>query len=187
VQAALMMADVFPHIDFKREVTIGHLMLDITSPAAELAKVNPPIRPREDVEFLWQALLAGELDWVVSDHACCRHETKIPKRYFGNIWMAKSGFGGTEYLLPAGERRHAARHGLQPHGARASWNPAQRFGLNRKGDIAEGYDADLALVDPAKTWTIRAEGLAVDAGLHAVRGPRAVGAGGRHLPARRLI
>ena len=37
-----------------------------------------------------------------------------------------------------------------------SWNPAQRFGLNRKGDIAEGFDADLALVDPAKTWTIRA-------------------------------
>src|SRR2546421_8204995 len=63
VQAALMMADVFPHIDFRREVTIGHLMLDINSPAAELAKVNPPIRPREDVEFLWQALLPGELDW----------------------------------------------------------------------------------------------------------------------------
>ena len=109
VQAALMMADVFPHIDFRREVTIGHLMLDIDSPAAELAKVNPPIRPREDVEFLWEALLAGELDWVSSDHACCRHETKIPKRYFGNIWMAKSGFGGTEYLLPrAGQRRHAS-------------------------------------------------------------------------------
>jgi len=38
-----------------------------------------------------------------------------------------------------------------------SWTPAQRFGLNRKGDIAEGYDADLALVDPAKTWTIHAK------------------------------
>ena len=44
-----------------------------------LAKVNPPIRPREDVEFLWEKLLAGKLDWVVSDHACCRHETKMPK------------------------------------------------------------------------------------------------------------
>jgi allantoinase len=37
-----------------------------------------------------------------------------------------------------------------------SWNPAQRFGLNRKGDIAEGYDADVVLVDPSHTWTIRA-------------------------------
>jgi allantoinase len=157
VQAALMMADVFPHIDFKREVTIGHLMLDITSKAAELAKVNPPIRPREDVEFLWQALLAGELDWVVSDHACCRHETKIPKRYFGNIWMAKSGFGGTEYLLPALVSEGTRRGMDYNHMARVlSWNPAQRFGLNRKGDIAEGYDADIALVDPMHTWTIRA-------------------------------
>jgi allantoinase len=157
VQAALMMADVFPHVDFRREVTIGHLMLDVGSPAAELAKVNPPIRPREDVEFLWQALLAGELDWVVSDHACCRHESKIPRHYFGNIWMAKSGFGGTEYLLPALVSEGTRRGMGYNHMARVtSWAPAQRFGLNRKGDIAEGYDADLALVDPARTWTIHA-------------------------------
>ena len=158
VQAAMMMADVFPHIDFKREVTIGHLMLDINSKAAELAKVNPPIRPREDVEFLWDALLAGELDWVVSDHACCRHEMKIPKHYFGNIWMAKSGFGGTEYLLPALVSEGTRRGMGYNHMARVtSWNPAQRYGLNRKGDIAVGFDADLALVDPAKTWTIAAK------------------------------
>ncbi|MGZ5195405.1 MAG: dihydroorotase [Ramlibacter sp.] len=158
VQAALMMAGVFPHIDFRREVTIGHLMLDTTSKAAELAKVNPPIRSREDVEFLWDALLAGELDWVVSDHACCRHEMKIPKRYFGNIWMAKSGFGGTEYLLPALVSEGTRRGMSYNHMARVtSWNPAQRFGLNRKGDIAEGFDADIALVDPARTWTIAAK------------------------------
>ena len=157
VQAAMMMSETFPHIDFKREVTIGHLMLDITSPAAELAKVNPPIRPREDVEFLWQALLAGELDWVVSDHACCRHETKVPKHYFGNIWMAKSGFGGTEYLLPALVSEGTRRGMGYNHMARVtSWNPAQRYGLNHKGDIAEGFDADIALVDAAHTWTIRA-------------------------------
>lgn len=157
VQAALMMADVFPHIDFRREVTIGHLMLDTHSPAAELAKVNPPIRPRADVEFLWEALLAGELDWVVSDHACCRQEMKIPRHYFGNVWMAKSGFGGTEYLLPALVSEGTKRGMGYNHMARVtSWNPAQRFGLNRKGDIAPGFDADLALVDPSQTWTIRA-------------------------------
>ena len=171
VQAAMMMADVFPHIDFKREVTIGHLMLDITSKAAELAKVNPPIRPREDVEFLWDALLAGELDWVASDHACCRQEMKVPgsgmfdlkgknpsKNYFGNIWLAKSGFGGTEYLLPALVSEGTRRGMGYNHMARVtSWNPAQRYGLNRKGDIAAGFDADIALVDPAKTWTIHAK------------------------------
>ena len=109
------------------------------------------------MEFLWEALLTGKLDWVVSDHACCRHETKIPKRYFGNIWMAKSGFGGTEYLLPALVSEGTRRGMGYNHMARVtSWNPAQRYGLNRKGDIAEGLDADLALVDPRETWTIRA-------------------------------
>ena len=151
------MAAVFPHIDFRREVTIGHLILDVTSPAKAFAKVNPPIRPREDVEYLWEKLLEGKIDWIVSDHACCRHETKVAKKYFGNIWLAKSGFGGTEYLLPALVSEGSRRGMSYNHMARVtSWNAAQRFGLNRKGDIAEGFDADIAIVDPAHTWTIAA-------------------------------
>ena len=62
LEAALQMAAVFPHIDFRREVTIGHLMLDTSSKAGVLAKVNPPIRPRADVEYLWEQLLAGKVD-----------------------------------------------------------------------------------------------------------------------------
>ena len=156
--AALQMAELFPHVDFRREVTIGHLMLDIHAKSGVLAKVNPPIRPREDVEFLWQKLLEGKIDWIVSDHACCRHETKAAKHAFGNIWLAKSGFGGTEYLLPAlvseGTKRGLSFNRMA---ALTSFNPARRFGLNSKGDIAEGLDADLALVDAAQTWTIRAK------------------------------
>jgi allantoinase len=157
LEAALQMQALFPHIDFRREVTIGHLMLDTDSKAGVLAKVNPPIRPREDVEYLWQKLSEGAIDWVASDHACCRHETKAAKSAFGNIWLAKSGFGGTEYLLPAlvseGSRRGLSYNRIA---ALTSANPARRFGANAKGDIAEGFDADLALVDPRETWTIRA-------------------------------
>jgi allantoinase len=158
LDAALQMAEIFPHVDFRREVTIGHLMLDVDAKTGVLAKVNPPIRPREDVEYLWQQLLAGKVDWVVSDHACCRHETKAAKETFGNIWLAKSGFGGTEYLLPAlvseGMKRGLS---LNRIAALTSANPARRFGLNSKGDIAEGLDADVALVDPRETWTVRAK------------------------------
>jgi allantoinase len=158
LHAALQMQQVFPHIDFSREVTIGHLMLDVNARAGVLAKVNPPIRPREDVDYLWEQLLAGKVDWVVSDHACCRHETKAAKQALGNIWLAKSGFGGTEYLLPAlvseGSKRGLSYNRMA---ALTSYNPARRFGLNTKGDIAEGLDADLALVDPSETWTIRAK------------------------------
>jgi allantoinase len=94
---------------------------------------------------------------VVSDHACCRHETKAAKNAFGNIWLAKSGFGGTEYLLPTliseGTKRGVS---LNRIASLTSANPARRFGANAKGDIAEGFDADLALVDPRESWTIRA-------------------------------
>ena len=157
LDAALQMQALFPHIDFRREVTIGHLMLDTSAKAGVLAKVNPPIRPREDVEYLWQKLAEGAIDWVVSDHACCRHETKAAKNALGNIWLAKSGFGGTEYLLPA-LVSEASKRGLSYNriAALASANPARRFGANAKGDIAEGFDADLALVDPRETWTVRA-------------------------------
>jgi allantoinase len=155
--AALQMAEVFPHIDFRREVTIGHLVLDTTSKSGVLAKVNPPIRPREDVEFLWEMVLKNKVDWVVSDHACCRHETKAAKHALGNIWLAKSGFGGTEYLLPA-LLSEGAKRGLPLHRVAelTSYNPAKRFGANAKGDIAPGLDADLVLVDPQSSWTIRA-------------------------------
>ena len=158
LDAALQMQAVFPHIEFRREVTIGHLVLDTNSKAGVLAKVNPPIRPREDVEYLWEKVLEGKVDWIVSDHACCRHETKVAKKYFGNIWLAKSGFGGTEYLLPALVSEGAKRGMTYNHMAKLlSYNPAKRFGLNSKGDIAEGLDADLALVDPRSSWTIHAK------------------------------
>jgi len=158
VDAALRMAKAFPHVDFRREVTIGHLVLDYDSPAGVHAKVNPPIRSREDVEFLWEALLDGKLDWVCSDHACCRHEMKVDGRIPGEIFLAKSGFGGTEYLL-SGLITEGRKRGLSWNrmAELTAWNPARRFGLTRKGDIAVGLDADLALVDPDRSFVVHAE------------------------------
>ncbi|QYC44192.1 Allantoinase [Nonomuraea coxensis DSM 45129] len=156
MDAALRMAEAFPHIDFRREVTIGHLLADITTASGIGGKVNPPLRPREDVEALWGHLLDGKVDWVVSDHACCRDEQKFgdPR---DDVFLAKSGFGGAEYLLP-GLISEGSRRGLS-YGDVArllSWNPAQRFGLRTKGAIAEGFDADIVLVDPDTSWTVRA-------------------------------
>jgi allantoinase len=156
VEAALTMADAFPHIDFRREVTIGHLMTDISNPNGIGAKVNPPIRPREDVEALWGYLLDGKIDWVVSDHACCRDEMK-----FGDdredVFLAKSGFGGTEYLLPALVSEGTKRGlGYGRVAQLVAKNPAERYGLHNKGDLAEGYDADIALVDPDASFVVHA-------------------------------
>ena len=149
------MADVFPHINFRREVTIGHLVLDVDSPGGNYAKVNPPIRPREDVEYLWRALLDRKVDWVVSDHACCKAELKLDGQRPDDVFLAKAGFGGTEYLLSALVSEGSKRGISYNHIAElTSFNPARRYGLNQKGDIAVGLDADLALVDPTETWTI---------------------------------
>ncbi|HET8578473.1 MAG TPA: dihydroorotase family protein [Methylomirabilota bacterium] len=157
LEAALTMQRVFPHIDFRREVTVGHLLLDYDAPAGVHAKVNPPIRPREDVEFLWRAVLDGNVDWIVSDHACCAAEQKMSVERPDDIWLAKSGFGGTEYLL-AGVFSEGSKRGLPYHrmAELVSWNPSRRFGLLAKGDIAPGYDADLALLDPDRRFTVRA-------------------------------
>lgn len=157
LKAAMTMAQTFPHVNFRREVTIGHLLADIDTAHGLGGKVNPPLRPREDVEALWEHLLAGNIDWVVSDHACCKEEMKFgdPK---DDIFAAKSGFGGAEYLLPGlvseGRKRGLT---LQRVAQLVCWNPAQRYALPSKGSLAVGYDADIALVDPDATWTVHAE------------------------------
>jgi allantoinase len=74
------------------------------------------------------------------------------------VFLAKAGFGGTEYLL-SGLVSEASRRGvaLGRIAALTSLNPARRYGLSKKGDIALGLDADLALVNPDDAWTVRAE------------------------------
>ena len=157
LEAAAAMAGVFPHIDFRREVTVGHLLLDVDAPVGAYAKVNPPIRPRADVEYLWRSVLDGTVDWIVSDHACCAREVKAAGEGRGDIWLAKSGFGGTEYLL-AGVFSEGSKRGLPLHriAELLASNPARRYGLLDKGDIDVGYDADLALLDPDRRFVVRA-------------------------------
>jgi allantoinase len=147
VEAALTMAKAFPHINFRREVTCAHLCIDYDTPNGVLAKVNPPIRSREDVEYLWTALLAGQIDWVCSDHACCRHEMKIDGTRPDDVFAAKSG------LMTEGRKRGLSYNRMAELTA---WNPARRFGLPSKGDIAPGFDADIAIVDPNISFTVRA-------------------------------
>jgi len=155
VEAALLMRAAFPLVSFRREVTIGHLILDYDAAAGSKAKVNPPIRSREDVEYLWTALLRGDIDWVVSDHACCAAEHKTHAEHPEDIFQSRSGFGGTDYLL-SGLFSEGRKRGLPLHRVAelTSWNPARRYGLYGKGDLAVGYDADIVLLDPDASFVV---------------------------------
>ena len=74
-----------------------------------------------------------------------------------DIFLAKAGFGGTEYLL-SGVFSEGSKRGMshQQMAQLLCWNPARRFGLLIKGDIAVGYDADLVLLDPEESFVVRA-------------------------------
>ena len=163
MEAALAAEKAFPEVNFGREMTAGHLLLDYDMHKEGepcWMKVNPPIRSRNDVEYLWEAVGKGHVDWIVTDHASAPTDFKVNKDDPSNIWDAKAGFGGVEYLLAGLYTEGVVNRGVlspQDVARLISTNPANRFGMgNRKGQIAVGYDADLALFDPSKEWTIDA-------------------------------
>jgi dihydropyrimidinase len=126
------------------------------SACGALAKVNPPLREAEDMDRLWQALAQGDVDTIGTDHCAVTRDTKRP-----DIWGAVPGFPGMATMLPVllrgvGEGRLSPLRVAEI----ASYNTARAFGLfPRKGVIAVGSDADLVVVDLARTQTVTAGGL----------------------------
>lgn len=114
-------------------------------------QMNPSIKTREDNEALWRALREGVIPVVATDHAPHTLEEK-------NQPYPKSPSG-----LPAVENSlalmlDAAHRGLCTLEEIVSWMcdaPARVWDIVGKGRIAEGYDADLVLVDLEKQATIR--------------------------------
>jgi dihydropyrimidinase len=130
-----------------------------------LAKIGPPLRPAggSNQPALWKGLGQGYISCVASDHAPASQELKQPG--WQNIFVGPNGgvipFGspGLETLVPL-----MYSEGVVKRGFSISWmaralaeNPARIFGLYpRKGAIRVGSDADLLILDPTPTWTIRA-------------------------------
>ena len=74
-----------------------------------------------------------------------------------DIWAVDCGFPGVETQMPAmlTEAECGSHVNLRTMCAGASFNPAKIWGLYpRKGAIQPGADADLALVDLDREWTI---------------------------------
>ncbi len=117
-----------------------------------VSRVNPPVREKENQEPLWAALADGTVDMIATDHAPHTQEEKTRN----DIWAVDCGFPGVETQMPAMLTEvNAGRMSISDYVRWSSFNPAKTWGLYpRKGAIAPGADADLALVDLARAWTI---------------------------------
>jgi dihydroorotase len=116
-------------------------------------RVNPPVREARNQEPLWAALIDGTIDVIATDHAPHAVEEKTRN----DIWTVDCGFAGVELQMPL--MLTAVAHGRASICDYVRWsaaNPARIWGLYpRKGVIAAGADADIAVVDLNRTWTIK--------------------------------
>jgi len=124
------------------------------------AKCTPPLRKKEDVEELWKYVLDGTLSCVGSDHSPAADEEKDNETK--DIWSAWGGLNSVQYFLPMMFDMTVHQRKLSPTliAKVMCEQPAKLFGLyGRKGAFLSGFDGDLVLVDPEKTWVCRQEEL----------------------------
>jgi dihydropyrimidinase len=120
--------------------------------------ISPPLRPAADREALWAGLAAGELSLIATDHVPDRVAVEKGEAARGvSFDQISNGAPGIETLL-------AVAYGVGVAGGRIAverlvdvlaTTPARRFGLERKGAVEVGRDADLVLFDAAVRRTIR--------------------------------
>jgi len=109
----------------------------------------PPLRDQSDRDALWRGLAAGDIDTVCSDHAPWTLADKLDPEL--TVVTARQGVADLETLMPMlySEGVATGRITLDRFVELTSATAARRFGLYpRKGVIAVGSDADLALWDP---------------------------------------
>lgn len=124
--------------------------------------ISPPLRPAADRDALWTGLADGRLSMVATDHVPDRMAVEKGEAARGVAFdKISNGAPGIETLLSVvyGEGVVRGRITVERMVDLLATTPARRFGLERKGAIAPGRDADLVLFDPAARRTIRADEL----------------------------
>jgi allantoinase len=131
------------------EICVHYLLFDPESDGERLGaliKVNPPIRPGTR-EALWDKIRSDSVQCISSDHSTMSLENKLG----GSIFDAGPGVPGIESLMPAFFTGAEARDMDAPAAVARfmAEKPAKLFGLwPKKGAIAVGADADLAVLQP---------------------------------------
>jgi dihydroorotase len=115
-------------------------------------RVNPPVREKRNQVPLWVGLADGTIDLIATDHAPHAPDEKTRNDMFD----VDCGFPGVETQMPLMlTAMHAGRMTIMDYVARSAAKPAKIFGLYpRKGVIAPDAEADIAVVDLEREWTI---------------------------------
>jgi dihydropyrimidinase len=124
--------------------------------------ISPPLRPVSDQDALWTGLAEGALDLVATDHVPDRMAVEKAEARRGVPFdRISNGAPGIETLLAIAYSEGVAKGRLTIERLvdLLATSPARLFGLERKGAIERGRDADLVLFDPAARRTLRASEL----------------------------
>ena len=121
-----------------------------------VAKCAPPLRSIAERDALIESVIRGDVDIVSSDHSPSDPELKERADFF-DVWGGVAGVQSSYNVMLT----LAAKEGL---GLRRvvemlASNPAKRFGLKHKGEISEGFDADLVLVNLKEEFELQKEDL----------------------------
>ncbi|MBK8021075.1 MAG: amidohydrolase family protein [Chloroflexi bacterium] len=122
--------------------------------AGPYAKINPPLRTKDDQEAVWQGLRDRSLMAITTDHSPFTAEEK--ERARTDLWRTPPGSPGVEELvLAVMDFALTGRLDLLHAVQLMSTNGAKRYGIYpQKGVIAVNSDADLVIYDPNVTTTI---------------------------------
>ncbi|MBS1049095.1 dihydroorotase [Gluconobacter japonicus] len=128
------------------EVLVNHLTQvgpECYEKLGGLAVMNPPLRDQYHYEASWKAIQDGRVDVVSSDHA--PHPLEAKKRPWPNC---PAGLTGVQTIVPVMlDHVNAGRLSLSRLVDLMAAGPARVYGLQTKGRMAVGFDADFTLVD----------------------------------------
>lgn len=143
-----------PHLNnfTSSEATPHHLLLSETDLKEKkgIAKTNPPLRSHLDLSSLWEALRAGRINIIASDHAPHLESEKEAGPFDAPPGVPNLDVTSKLFLSLVNKGTLT----LPPLVRLMCTGPARIFGIEQKGEIAPGFDADLLILDMEKKGKI---------------------------------